>query len=297
MTRFNRVPHVRLAARWGGGTRVLATAALVTALGASATMQRAPASSPTGLPEDVLALVCAPRPAYDIPDQSLRITGGQDAVKRRTYAPGDFVTINGGTANGIEQGQQYFVRRLEVEANQRPSRETPGSIRTAGWIKIYAVDIEEELSLATVEHACDSIDVNDYLEPFALPVVPKASEEKIKPQRGNYGLILFGNDFRRSFGKGDYFVVNRGSDHGVVPGDRFVIYRDQRVPENFLFDLGEAVAVEVKPETSTLQAIVSRDAFMAGDYVAPRKPQSATTQQTAPAKQKRSRWWTFGLGS
>jgi hypothetical protein len=263
-------------------TRVASTAALLSTLAGPAAAQRAPAPSVTGLSDDVLALACAPRPTFDIPDQSLRITGGQDSVKRRAYAPGDFVTINGGSANGIEPGQQYYVRRLQVEANQRPSPQTPGSIRTAGWIKIYAVDIEEELSLATVVHACDTIDVNDYLEPFVVPQVPKMSTEMIKPQRGNYGVILFGNDFRRSFGKGDFFVVNRGSEHGVAPGDRFVVYRDQKVPENFLYDLGEAVAVEVKADTSTLQAIVTRDAFLAGDYVALRKLVTPNSQPPDP---------------
>jgi hypothetical protein len=273
-------------------TRVAATAALLIAVTTPAMTQRGPAPTMTGLPEDVLALACAPRPAFDVPDQSLRFTGGQDAFRRRSYGPGDLVTINAGTVNGIEPGQQYYVRRLQIDENQRPTRNTPGIIRTAGWIKVYAVD--DDLSLATVVHACDSMDVDDFLEPFTMPVVPKTSTEKIKPQRDNYGVILFGNDFRRSFGKGDYFVVNRGSDHGVEPGDRFVIFRDIQRPENFLFDLGEAVAVEVKADTSTLHAIVSRDAFTAGDYVALRKPLDPNAQPPAP-KQKR-RWWTLGIG-
>jgi hypothetical protein len=83
--------------------------------------------------------------------------------------------------------------------------------------------------------------------------------------------VMFGSDYRRSFGKGDFFVVDRGSDHGVEPGDRFVVYRNRGQAENFLYDLGEAVAVDVKPETSTLQVMVSRDYFTAGDLVAIRK--------------------------
>jgi len=251
-------------------TRVFATAALLTAvMTMPVTAQRGPAPGPTHLPEDVLAMVCAPSPAFEVPDRSLRIVGGQDSFQRRTFAPGDLVTMNAGTDNGIEPGQEYFVRRLQTEANQRPTRMTPGSVRTAGWIKVYAVD--KELSLATIVHACDTIDDGDYLEPFVMPVVPTMTKEKIKPQRDNYGRILFGTDFRRSFGKGDFFIVDRGSDHGVAPGDRFVIYRDKKQADNFLYDLGEAVAMEVKAESSTLQAIVSRDAFIAGDYVAIRK--------------------------
>jgi hypothetical protein len=54
-------------------------------------------------------------------------------------------------------------------------------------------------------------------------------------------------------------------------GAQFVVYRDKLEPGNFLFELGEAVAVSVRPESSTLRATLSRDAFTAGDYVALRK--------------------------
>jgi hypothetical protein len=251
-------------------TRVLATAALLTAVTGPALAQRGPApAGKLGVAPDVLAAVCAPRPAFDMPDQSLRVTGGQDGFVRRSFAPGDLVTINGGTQNGIEVGQEYFVRRMQIEASQRPSRTNPASVRTAGWIKVYAVD--EEMSLATIVHACDTIDINDYLEPFVMPEVPKASTTTAKPQRDNYGEVLFGVDYRRAFGKNDFFIINRGSDHGVEPGDRFVVYRNKHQAENFLFELGEAVAIEVTPETSTLQATVARDYFAAGDLVAIRK--------------------------
>ena len=54
-------------------------------------------------------------------------------------------------------------------------------------------------------------------------------------------------------------------------GAHFVVYRDKRREGNFLFELGEAVAVDVKPESSTLKATLTRDALLAGDYVALRK--------------------------
>jgi hypothetical protein len=244
-------------------------AALLAGLTAQAGAQRGPAPAATHLPAEVLGLMCAPRSALEPPDRSLRITGGQDAALRMTFSLGDLVTVNAGTENGIEVGQQYFVRRVQLVEAGRVTYDRPASIRTAGWIRIYAVD--PQMSLATVEYVCDSIDVGDYLAPFELPVLPQPSTERIKPQRGNYGKILFGNDRRNTFAKGDLFVIDRGSNHGVTHSARFVVYRDKKLPENFLFELGEAVVVEVRPETSTLQATRSLDAFMAGDYVAIRK--------------------------
>jgi hypothetical protein len=98
---------------------------------------------------------------------------------------------------------------------------------------------------------------------------------------------MLGADRRTMFGEGDFFVIDRGSDHGITLGERVIIYRDKRkleeankssenllpkgiVPE-FLYDLGEAVVVDVKPEMSTLKVTLSRDAMLAGDYVALRK--------------------------
>jgi hypothetical protein len=244
-------------------------AALLMAFGTPAAAQRGPAPAATHLPADVLGLACSPRVAFELPDRALRVTGGQDTIRRRTWAPGDLVTINAGADHGIEVGQQYFVRRLQVENKQKVSRATPASVATVGWIKVWA--IERQLALATIVHACDTIEVNDHLEPFVLPTVVTPMADILKPQRDNYGRIMFGNDLRRSFAKGDYFVIDRGTEHGIARGDRFVVYRDKNLDQNFLYNLGEAVAVEVGPETSTLQVLVSRDAFLEGDYVAPRK--------------------------
>ena len=222
------------------------------------------------LPANVLALACAPNMAFEPPPTPLRITGGQDSFVRRTYSPGDLLTINAGTDNGIEVGQEYYVRRVQAAERRPVTRANPATIRTTGWIRVYAVD--KQMSLATVVHACDTIDVDDFLEPFVLPRGPAAADTAgVKPQRENYGRIVLGTDRRRSFGKGDFFIVDRGSDHGVSVGARFVVYHDKQLAQNFLYDLGEAIAVDVRPETSTLQVLVSRDAFRAGDYVAIRK--------------------------
>ena len=231
--------------------------------------QRGPAPAATNLPADVLALACAPAMTFEPPPMPLRITGGQESFVRRIFTTGDLVTINAGTDNGIEIGQEFYVRRVLVQGGGAVSRNRPGVIHTAGWIRVYAVD--DRLSLATIAHACDTIEQGDFLEPLILPEAPAVSAARPPAQRGNYGRILLGADRRASFGRGDFMIVDRGSDHGVTRGAQFVVYRDRRQPENFLFELGEAVAVDVKPETSTLWVTLSRDAMSAGDYVALRR--------------------------
>jgi len=231
--------------------------------------QRGPAASSPHLSPEVLSLACSPGAALEPPSMSLRITGGQDSFARRIYAPGDLVTINAGSKNGMEVGQEFFVRRMQVDHRSPISRDNPATIRTTGWIKVYAVD--DEMSLVTVTHACDTIEVGDYLEPLKLPVMPTISKDRPKAERDHYGKVLVGTDRRTNFGKGDYFVINRGSDHGVELGSQFVLYRDKKQAENFLFEIGEAVATDVKPEMSTVLVTVSLDTIQSGDYVALRR--------------------------
>ncbi len=246
-------------------------AVAVAAVLASATLaaQRGPAAAASHLPAEVIGLACAPTAALEIPNTPLRVTGGQDSGVRHTHAPGDLITINAGTQNGIEVGQEYYTRRILIAEREEITPTTPATVLTSGWIRVYAV--EETLSLATITHACDTVDVGDHLEPFVLPTVPTPASNKPKPERDNYGRVLTGESRKRLFGKGDYFLLDRGSNQGIKPGAQFVLYRNKQQPENFLYDLGEAVAVDVKADSSTLQITVSRDAIMEGDLVAIRK--------------------------
>ncbi len=248
--------------------KAIAAAAAALLLPAFASAQSAPAPERVELPPDILSLACAPGLTYEPPPTPLRVTGSQHPTVHQTFAPGDLLTVNAGTDNGIDVGQQYYTRRAMPIAKRSIARDNPATIHTSGWIRIYAVD--RRMSLATIVYACDSVELNDYLEPFMLPSLPPASD-RLPAQRGNYGRIVIGNDNRSNFGKGDHFVVDRGSDHGVAAGAQFVVYRDKQEAGNFLFELGEAVAVDVRPDSSTLRATRSLSGFTTGDYVALRK--------------------------
>ena len=247
----------------------LGTCAFVFTIALPAVAQRGPAPAATSLPPDVISLACAPSMTYEAPAVSLRISGGQESMRRQSHAPGDLVTLNAGTRGGITVGQEFYARRVLASGEVRVSATNPATIRTTGWIRVWAVD--EDMSLATITHACDTVDVGDYLEPFAPPTVPALSQLTGPPERGNYGLVLSGQDRRTQFGSGDYLLINRGSSQGVTAGARFVVYHDKKTPGNFLFQIGEAVAVDVKAETATLHVLSAIDAISAGDYVGMRK--------------------------
>ena len=251
-------------------TRSAALAALTAfVLPAAAAAQTGPAWNATHLPSEVLRLVCAPSIAYEVPAVPLRVTGGQALGKRVVWAPGDLITINAGTNNGMQVGQEFFVRRLQKERDRAVTRETPGTIRTAGWIRVYAVD--DEMSLATIQYACDNVETGDYLEPFVLLTAAPRGPKTGKPEKGNYARVIAGNDRKLVFATGEYVIIDRGKDHGIVPGSQFVVYNDKKQPGNFLFESAEAVAVDVRETSSTLHVTFSRMPVTVNDYVAIRK--------------------------
>jgi len=253
---------------------VLAATGLLLLAALPASAQRGPAPEVSRLDAETLAQACAPSLASEPPVAALRITGGQDTFVRHSYAPGDLITLNAGTDNGIDIGQEFYTRRLQPEFRQKISARNPGVVRTTGWIRVYAVD--NKMSLATVTHVCETVDVDDYLEPLVFPAVPVREPEVLPFERDNYGHILVGVDRRESFAKGDFMVVDLGSKDGVTPGARFVVFRDKLESGNYLYNLGEAVAVDVRENASTVKVTVSRDALLAGDYVGLRKPTGDT---------------------
>src|SRR4051794_6871444 len=161
-------------------TRTFVTAALLAAA-APLLAQTGPAPGMTHLDADVIAQACAPSLVFTRPGPSLLITGGQDASTRHSFRPGDLVTINAGSENGIEVGQEYFVRRVQAPRDGSTPRATPAPLHPAGWVRVYAVD--KTMSLVTISHACDTIDVGDYLEPFALAQPPVPDVNAPAPQK------------------------------------------------------------------------------------------------------------------
>jgi hypothetical protein len=232
--------------------------------------QRSPAIAAAHIDAEVLALACAPVAATSRPASTLRISGGQDTYPRLTYSLGDFVTLNGGSKQGLQIGQEFFVRRTVTPPRGiSTGAEVSAVTRTAGWIRVYAVD--EDMALATITYGCDGMQVGDYLEPLVLPAPLKALPREGRPER-SYARVIIGNDRRTEFGMGDFLVIDRGSAQGITAGAHFVLYRwKKKAPENFLAAVAEGVAVDVQTDTATLSLTVTRDSVTVGDLAAMRK--------------------------
>ncbi|MCU1381858.1 MAG: hypothetical protein JWL71_555 [Acidobacteria bacterium] len=215
------------------------------------------------------AIACAPPPTFEpASSDAPHIIGGQDAIPRTLFGDRDRLVIGGGTASGLQPGQQFFVRRAITYGSSRASR---GS-RTLGWLRIVAVN--ETTAIAAVSQVCGPILVGDHLEPFVEPVVSADIEKDDTPGQPdftNLAHIVAGNEDRTAVGAGELALIDWGQAQGLMPGARFAIFRDAGGKGVPLTSVGEGVVVSTSKAMALTRITRVRDAIYSGDYVAMRK--------------------------
>jgi hypothetical protein len=231
-------------------------------------------------------LACAPALAPERRDKKneppLRIVGVQDPAIRELLGPGDTLVISAGSNAGLQPGQRFYVRRT-IPAVTTTGPTPRGTIHTAGWVQILGVDTM--VSTATVLHACDGILFDDYLEPYVAPVIAARPLPGSVPQYDNMGHIVTGIEGLHTAAVGNVMTIDRGSNAGVVLGQRYVVFRDKRdqhvetvgrskafaaMANNApLVEVGEVLVVAVRTDDATVQVVASRDAIIHGDLIAP----------------------------
>jgi hypothetical protein len=212
-----------------------------------------------------LDLICGAQAALVMPPQTIRIAGGPEPAKA-LWAAGDAVLINAGTSQGLRTGQHFYIRRLVSDSFVGPVGDTrPFSIHTAGWLTI--VETQADVSVATVSEACDGVSEGDYLEPLVLPPAPEA----LAPGEADFARparVILGGERRQLGTPGSLMVIDRGSDHGLRPGQRLTLFRETLKGRGPVLKLGEAVVASTQHETSLVRIGDTREEIQVGDLVA-----------------------------
>jgi hypothetical protein len=246
--------------RWSSSA---ACAPLVLWLGGAAlplAAQQAPARE---VPKE---LACGVQSPVKAPVPALQVLGGTEP-KKVQFVPGETVRINAGTAQGVRQGQEYYVRRLIADRFTEPMPKVfPVSVHTSGWLTI--TEAQAESSVGTIAFACgDSIQVGDYLEPFEAPQPEPAPIAAGEPDFARPGHLILADERRQLGAPGVLMVLDRGTAHAVRPGQRLTIFRvaGPGAPPTVV---GTATAMVVRPDTSLIRIETASDVIYVGDLVA-----------------------------
>jgi hypothetical protein len=241
---------------------VVATAATVlVGTVAPARAQQPEVALLNGLSREV---ACAPASPLVRPATPVTVIGGRDRFKT-LFAVGDAVIIRGGNAQGLKAGDEFFVRRVvdDKSTEGRPGV-YPISIHAAGAVQI--VEAQADASIAVVTYSCDNITEGDYLERYQRPVIP-AAQVGTTPDFAHPGRLILGAERRQMGTPGNFMVADRGSDHGLRPGQQITVFR-RTVDGGPVLTVGTATVYSVQPESSVLRVERSIDAVYVGDLVA-----------------------------
>jgi hypothetical protein len=213
-------------------------------------------------------VMCTDLPVSTKPVPRL-VIAGPHVTDGRTAMTGGLVVIHRAPDDGLAVGQRYISQRLRGDAKFPRPGEGYGDLRVSGFLTIHAVD--ELNALAQIDLACDTIENGDFLEPYVEAPLPTSASAPIVPDFADRGNILFGTDNRTLFGDGDVFSIDRGTLHGVTPGQRFAIYRDPRNGMPLIY-VGDVVTMTVNEQTSKVVVTRVIDGIEVGDVVVARRP-------------------------
>jgi hypothetical protein len=215
-----------------------------------------------------LASVCGPTlPTSDAPPLA-RVAAHRFEGKRWLYGRGDVVVLDGGSAAGLKPGDNFVVRRrFEVVQLDVSAKSTLVGEHTAGLVQI--VDAREHSADAIVVWACSAFSPDDYVAPFVPSVAPPA-RPRGTPAYDQAGSVLFADEGRSIGSPRNMMVTDLGQNQGAQLGQRVTIFRQTRDPQ-LVTDVGEAVIVSLRPDSSTIRVEYATDAVFFGDRVAPQR--------------------------
>jgi len=227
-----------------------------------------------------LQVACAPLSLPAAPNRALRVIGSYERG-RMLFGPDEALVVNAGTNQGMRVGQEYFVRRVVHDRFTAWTLDTHAtSVHTAGWIRI--ADVQADMAVATVTHACDGVMEGDYLEPFVDPVVPADAGVTGEPDFAHPARIALGDEKRQSAAPGTVMLIDQGTAQGLRAGQTLTIYRETvfgryremgydkpgvrgRGP---IMRIGVARVLAVSPQSALVTIESSRDAIYIGDLAA-----------------------------
>lgn len=150
---------------------------------------------------------------------------------REALAEGDLVYLNEGSAEGIQNGDQFTIlKQGQKVSHPQSGRKLGRFIQRVGRAKILAV--QEHTSIAKITQSCDEVTYGMKLIPWKVIPIPWSIKASKKlpfyiPWNSNetYGRVVWTEDRLESVGQHNLIYVTLGSQNQILPGDKLLIFR------------------------------------------------------------------------
>jgi len=246
-------------------------------VGAGATAAEAAAAAPT---EEALELVPVGAeddvycfgylaPADEKP--SLTVVAAEQMQYQIEYFTGDIVYLSGGTAEGVEAGQEYFLVLPHHEIKHPATRAVLGkAMRYLGTARVLCA--QDHTATAEIISSCDAVAIGSWLKPFEpipipMSVLSAPTGRCDLPNEKPKGYIVYSKDDIISFGQDTVVIVDLGTADELAPGSLCTIYRDNPVAGAPRIVLGELAVLTAGEHWATGKIMQSSLPMVVGDRI------------------------------
>jgi len=177
-------------------------------------------------------------------DTSLSIVGGDEEAETRHYEQGDYVYISGGSAKGVEIGDEFSIIRPRGKMHSPFSRKGKLGVYTLEVGLAEVIEVRSDVSVARITLACDDVMLGDLLRPSEERVSPMKRPDDVmerfgEPNGKSIGRIVLARDGHESITKDQIVYIDLGAEDNVKTGDYLTIYRPLGKKEIFPFTNNE----------------------------------------------------------
>jgi len=199
------------------------------------------------------------------------ITSAEDIDLQADYSVGDIVYIDGGSEDGVNPGDRFFILLKHRSLHHPVSNANLGMIYTQlGHLKVLCV--QERTAICEIIQACDIIPLNAVLlpyQPVPVPLVMEHPKTQIcdPPSGMPVGYLTFTKDDALLAATGQLVFVNLGLSDGAYPGQFATVFRENPSPGMPRIIAGEVGILTVEETYSTAKITYSTGPLNVGDRV------------------------------
>jgi len=223
---------------------------------------------PLGSEDDIHCFVYLDTQGEKLP---LDIASAERIGYQARFASGDIVYLNGGEAEGVKAGDEFFVVQAEGTLRHPATRAKLGTVmKYLGHLRVICT--QEHSATAEIIAACDPIPLGAKLKPFEPLPIPMGTRTAPAtrceaPSGKARGFIVYAKDRLESLGQDHLVVVDLGEADEVTPGTFLTIYRDNPVPGLPRIVLGQGAALTTGPHWATVKLLATDGPVHVGDKV------------------------------
>jgi LysM repeat protein len=147
-----------------------------------------------------------------------------------SLAKGNIVYLNEGKAEGMENGQRFFVIQEGPKVvHPKTSKKLGRFIRRVAQVQVVAV--QEHSSIAEIVQSCDAVHYGDSLVPYRPIPIPWDIQRsaslplELPPSDKPAGRVVWTEDRLESLAQHNLVYVDLGSRERLLPGDKVWFFR------------------------------------------------------------------------